>query len=119
MYHTGLSLDWRSALGSGIETAGGLPVAGPAAPATPRWWEAPLGQAAQSAADWVSSELTDVPTYGGAPAFPTGTPGYQFYNEPDPILVAGSQQGGMGATAGMALLYVGGALLVAKVAGVF
>lgn len=86
----GLGFDWDAAI------AGVAPTPGPAAPSTtaqysePTWWEGPLSQVSQAAADWVSSEVSGVPTYGGTPAYPVGTPGYQFYAAPDPALVEAS-----------------------------
>lgn len=101
MYHGGLGL------------YGSAP--GPAAPTTPSWWEDPLEQVAQAAADWVSSEASGVPTYGGAPAYPAGTPGYQYYDSPDSLAAAPVPM--RAGFAGGALLLVGGGLLAAKLAG--
>jgi hypothetical protein len=83
------------------------------------WWEAPLGQVAQATADWYTSEATGVPTFGGAEAYPVGTPGYGYGGyttvPPAPIIVQpeGGMFAGMGGTGTLALIVAGGIGLAA------
>jgi hypothetical protein len=125
VYHEGgLGYSWSDAVGSAVTIAGDVygSAPGPSAPATPEysapsWWEAPLEQVAQAGADWVESEISGVPTYGGAPAYPAGTPGYQFYDVPDSLAAAPVPLQAGFAGGASALLLVGGGLLAAKLLG--